>query len=92
MAVWRKKLPKGLRMQRYIYDSDGEVHHDLSYVGENPWDESEHEGIPSNVDEVIDKSSNLTQEQKKELKDKAAEIVNMETEREEAWGKLAAIV
>eukprot|EP00250_Pteridium_aquilinum_P014757 c22183_g1_i1 orf=676-3876(-) len=89
MAVWRKRLPKGLRMQRYVYGSDGGLHHDLSYIGENPWDESEHEGITFNEVELIDNNPNLTPEQKKDLKDKMSEIADMEREMEEARAKMS---
>lgn len=88
-AMWQKKMPKGFRMQRYVYGSDGELHHDLSFVGENPWDESESEEFPSNVDELIDKNPNLTQEQKEELKVKAAEIFDMQMKRDEARAKMS---
>ncbi|KAH6557468.1 hypothetical protein KP509_1Z112600 [Ceratopteris richardii] len=87
-ALWRKSNPKGLRMQRYIYGSNGDLVHDLSFVGENPWDESEDEIVSPNMNELIDQNPNLTEEQRKELKDMAAETAEVEMKRQEARSKM----
>ncbi|KAI5060331.1 hypothetical protein GOP47_0024751 [Adiantum capillus-veneris] len=88
-AKWRKRMPEGLKMQRFVYDENGEPIHDLSYVGENPWEESKEETTIPNVDDLIDKNPDLTVEQKAELRDMAAEIAEVENTRKETRAKMS---
>lgn len=75
-------------MKRYVYGDDGEFHHDKSFIGENAWDEGRDEEFPSNVDELIEKNPDLTQERKEQLKGLASAIFNMyRRKREEARAK-----
>ena len=67
-------MPYGYRMQRYIRGPDGALHHDLSYVGENPWDESADLDSHPNTNELLNENPNLAEEQIEELKNKASEI------------------
>ncbi|KAI3950517.1 hypothetical protein MKX01_024942, partial [Papaver californicum] len=66
-GIWRKTMPKGLRMKKFIEGPDMTLIHDNSYVGEDAWDE-EQEPPEGEVNQIIHNNTRLTPEEKKELK------------------------
>ncbi|KAL8152458.1 hypothetical protein V2J09_010218 [Rumex salicifolius] len=59
-GIWRKSLPKGLRMKKFIEEPDGTVIHDSTYIGEDAWND-EAGSPPENVKQILgrDVSSSL---------------------------------
>ncbi|XP_077220986.1 FTSH protease 12 isoform X2 [Tasmannia lanceolata] len=66
-SIWRKTMPKGLKIKKLIEGPDGALIHDNSYVGEDAWDDDS-EPAQENVTKIIDSDTGLSPEQKKELK------------------------
>ncbi|KAK9082215.1 hypothetical protein Syun_031664 [Stephania yunnanensis] len=67
-GIWRKTMPKGLKMKKFIEGPGGALIHDPSYVGEDAWDddpETHHE----NVRLAIEDDAVLSPDQKKKLKE-----------------------
>ncbi|KAK9152476.1 hypothetical protein Syun_010785 [Stephania yunnanensis] len=67
-GIWRKTMPKGLKMKKFIEGPGGALIHDPSYVGEDAWDddpETHHE----NVRQAIEDDAVLSPDQKKKLKE-----------------------
>ncbi|KAK9133891.1 hypothetical protein Scep_013419 [Stephania cephalantha] len=67
-GIWRKTMPKGLKMKKFIEGPGGALIHDPSYVGEDAWDddpETHHE----NVRQAIEDDAILSPDQKKKLKE-----------------------
>ncbi|KAM4080482.1 hypothetical protein ACJW30_11G019700 [Castanea mollissima] len=67
-SEWRKTMPKGLKMKRFIEGPDGTLVHDSSYVGEDAWDD-DLERPQDSVKQIIDSDMKLNAEEKKELKE-----------------------
>ncbi|KDP25069.1 hypothetical protein JCGZ_22604 [Jatropha curcas] len=67
-SMWRKVMPKGLKMKKFVEGPDGTLIRDTSYVGEDAWDD---DPVPpqENVKQIIDKDMGLSAEEKKELKE-----------------------
>ncbi|KAI3886935.1 hypothetical protein MKW92_040259 [Papaver armeniacum] len=66
-GIWRKTMPKGLRMKKFVEGPGGTLIHDNSYVGEDAWDE-EPEAPESDVNQIIHNNTRLSPEEKKKLK------------------------
>ena len=66
-GMWRKTIPKGLKMKKFIERPDGTLIHDSSYVGEDAW--SDDPEPQDNVNQIIDSNVKLNAEVKKELKE-----------------------
>ncbi|XP_011628477.1 ATP-dependent zinc metalloprotease FTSH 12, chloroplastic [Amborella trichopoda] len=82
-GMWRKTMPKGLRMKKFIEGPDGILIHDNSYVGEDAWEE---DPAPSQEDvaKMIDQETSLDPEQRKELKEELG-IRGTEQENSGTW-------
>ncbi|XXG69002.1 hypothetical protein AAC387_Pa06g1970 [Persea americana] len=80
---WKKTMPKGLIMKKFIKGPDGSLIHDSSFVGEDAWDEDP-EPSADNVVKVIDSDSRLNPEQKKDLKEQLG-ITGEVKESRETW-------
>lgn len=65
-SIWRKTMPKGLKMKKFIEGPDGTLIHDGSYVGEEAWDDDP-EPLQDKVKQIIDSDVKLNAEEKKEL-------------------------
>ncbi|XP_059443168.1 ATP-dependent zinc metalloprotease FTSH 12, chloroplastic isoform X1 [Corylus avellana] len=82
-SIWRKTMPKGLKMKKFIEGPDGTLIHDSSYVGENAWDDDR--GPPlDNVKQIIESDVKLNAEEKKELKEDLG-ISGKAQESRETW-------
>ncbi|CAA6669840.1 unnamed protein product [Spirodela intermedia] len=57
-SLWRKTLPKGLKIKKFIKGPDGTLIQDDSYVGEDAWDDDP-QSSEDNVIKVIDNDSRL---------------------------------
>ncbi|KAK1285384.1 hypothetical protein QJS10_CPB20g00596 [Acorus calamus] len=66
-CIWRKTLPKGLKIQKYIEGPGGVPIHDNTYVGENAWDD-DLEASQNDVTKIIESDTRFNEEQKKALK------------------------
>lgn len=67
-GIWRKTMPKGLKIKKFIAGPGGMLIQDNSYVGEDAWDDDP-EPSQDAVTNIIDKDTNLSTVQKKELKE-----------------------
>nr|DAD43966.1 TPA_asm: hypothetical protein HUJ06_002196 [Nelumbo nucifera] len=82
-SIWRKTMPKGLKMKKFIEGPDGALIHDSSYVGEDAWVDDP-EPTQEKVKQIIDTDIKLNPEEKKELK-KDFGISGEEKEIRETW-------
>lgn len=62
-------MPKGLKIKKFIEGPGGALIQDNSYVGEDAWDDDS-EPSQDAITNIIDKDTKLSDEQKKELKEK----------------------
>ncbi|GAB2286567.1 hypothetical protein Dimus_020964 [Dionaea muscipula] len=90
-GMWRKSMPKGLKMKKYIEGPNGTLIHDTSYVGEDAWDDDlDHSS--ENLNEVIQNDNSLTADEKKtvagELGFTGHEVKSTWRERLHAWDKI----
>ncbi|OVA12409.1 Peptidase M41 [Macleaya cordata] len=82
-GIWRKTMPKGLKMKKFIEGPDGALIHDNSYVGEDAWDDDP-EPPEANVNQIIDSNMKLNPEEKKKLK-KDLGISGVDQESKGTW-------
>ncbi|XP_058072088.1 ATP-dependent zinc metalloprotease FTSH 12, chloroplastic isoform X2 [Magnolia sinica] len=82
-SIWRKTMPKGLKIKKFIEGPDGALIHDNSYVGEDAWVEDQ-DPSQENVTKIIDSDTTLNQEQKEELKEELG-ITGESQEGRETW-------
>ncbi|XP_071730321.1 ATP-dependent zinc metalloprotease FTSH 12, chloroplastic-like [Rutidosis leptorrhynchoides] len=72
-GLWRKSMPKGLKMKKFMEGPEGTLIRDTSYVGEDAWDDDHDEdGTTSSkekVKEIINRDVRLKPEAKKELQE-----------------------
>lgn len=66
-SLWRKTMPKGLKMKKFIEGPSGEFIHDSTYVGEDAWDDDS-EPSQQKLNQIIDSDGNLNSEEKYEMK------------------------
>lgn len=66
-SIWRKKLPKGLIVKKFIEGPGGTLVQDKAYVGEDAWEDDPEPSFQ--VTSKIDKDAMLSLEEKKELKE-----------------------
>ncbi|KAM0951718.1 putative peptidase M41, AAA+ ATPase domain, ATPase, AAA-type, core, AAA ATPase, AAA+ lid [Dioscorea sansibarensis] len=66
-SIWRKKLPKGLIVKKFIEGPGGTLIQDKAYVGEDAWEDDPEPSFQ--VTSKIDKDAMLSLEEKKELKE-----------------------
>lgn len=67
-GLWRKNIPKGLKLKKFIEGPDGNLVHDSSYVGEHAW-EDDSGGPEDNIKEIIDREVEMNSETKEALKE-----------------------
>ncbi|KAK9156249.1 hypothetical protein Sjap_003729 [Stephania japonica] len=67
-SIWRKTMPKGLKMKKFIEGPGGALIHDPSYVGEDAWDDDP-ETHDENIKQAIEDDAILNPDQKKKLKE-----------------------
>ncbi|CAI9263169.1 unnamed protein product [Lactuca saligna] len=87
-GLWRKSIPKGLKMKKFIEGPDGTLIHDTSYVGEDAWDDDDDNDATASKDkvkEIIDHDVRLNSQDKRELqKELGISDVNQE-ESTQTW-------
>ncbi|KAG1347662.1 hypothetical protein COCNU_06G014910 [Cocos nucifera] len=66
-SLWRKTMPKGLKIKKFVEGPGGALIQDDSYVGEDAWGDDP-EPSQDTVSKIIDSDTRLSIEQKKELK------------------------
>ncbi|KAK9077658.1 hypothetical protein SSX86_005995 [Deinandra increscens subsp. villosa] len=93
-GLWRKSMPKGLKMKKFIEGPEGALIQDTSYVGENAWDDDENDdatAYKNKVKEMIDHDAKLKTLDKKELQEELGlsdvnqEIKGTWQERLQVW-------
>ncbi|KAI3804695.1 hypothetical protein L1987_26433 [Smallanthus sonchifolius] len=93
-GLWRKSIPKGLKMKKFIEGPEGALIQDTSYVGENAWDDDDDDDATvykNKVKEIIDRDVKLNTQDKKELQEELGlSDVNQESkgtwqERLQVW-------
>ncbi|MED6144837.1 ATP-dependent zinc metalloprotease FTSH 12, chloroplastic [Stylosanthes scabra] len=65
-GMWRKSMPKGLKMKKLVEQPGGTLVHDTSYVGEDAW-EDDQEASEEHVKQVIEDDESLNKEEKNKL-------------------------
>ncbi|CAM8882511.1 unnamed protein product [Rhodiola kirilowii] len=65
-GVWRKSMPKGLKMKKFIEGPNGSVVRDVSYVGEDAWDDDP-QPPQEKMKQIISSDITLKADEKKEL-------------------------
>ncbi|XP_058747323.1 ATP-dependent zinc metalloprotease FTSH 12, chloroplastic isoform X2 [Vicia villosa] len=65
-GLWRKTMPKGLKMKKFIERPNGTLVHDTTYVGENAW-EDDQESSEEHVEQTIEDDEMFDSEEKEEL-------------------------
>ncbi|GJR61680.1 ATP-dependent zinc metalloprotease FTSH 12, chloroplastic [Tanacetum coccineum] len=71
-GLWRKSMPKGLKMKKFIEGPEGTLIHDSSYVGEDAWDDEDDDESTVSKDklkEIIDRDGRLNTENKSKLQE-----------------------
>ncbi|XP_076933557.1 ATP-dependent zinc metalloprotease FTSH 12, chloroplastic-like [Bidens hawaiensis] len=68
-GLWRKSLPKGLKMKKFVEGPEGTLIRDTSYVGENAWDDDEVAVYKNKVKEIIDQDVKLKTQDKNKLQE-----------------------
>ncbi|PKA62832.1 ATP-dependent zinc metalloprotease FTSH 12, chloroplastic [Apostasia shenzhenica] len=68
-GIWRKTLPKGLIIKKFLKGPGGTYIQDSSYVGEDAWDD-DLETSEGTLNDTIDKNASSSQEQKEAIKEK----------------------
>ncbi|XP_024958842.1 ATP-dependent zinc metalloprotease FTSH 12, chloroplastic [Cynara cardunculus var. scolymus] len=92
-GLWRKSIPKGLKMKKFIEGPDGTLIHDSSYVGEDAWEEDA-TASKDKVKEIINHDVSLNTEDKRDLeKELGLSDVNQESrgtwqERLQIWKEI----
>nr|XP_043629710.1 ATP-dependent zinc metalloprotease FTSH 12, chloroplastic [Erigeron canadensis] len=94
-GLWRKSMPKGLKMKKFIEGPEGTLINDTSYIGEDAWDEDD-DAMPSKdkINEIIDSDVRFNTENKKELqKELGLSDINRESkgtwqERLQIWKEI----
>ncbi|CAL1409381.1 unnamed protein product [Linum trigynum] len=83
-GIWRKTVPKGLKMKKFIESPDGTLIRDTSYVGEDAWDD---DAMPpqDNVKQIIENDKRLNREEKKELEEDLGISGNKEQQSVGSW-------
>ncbi|KAF5188002.1 Atp-dependent zinc metalloprotease ftsh 12 protein [Thalictrum thalictroides] len=66
-SIWRKTMPKGLKMKKFIEGPGGELIQDPSYVGEDAWDD-DREPYQQNLEQIIDSDEKLNSKKRDKLK------------------------
>lgn len=95
-GLWRKSMPKGLKMKKFIEGPDGTLIHDTSYVGEDAWEDDDNDATASKdkVKEIIEHDVRLNTQDKKELQEELGlSDVNQESkgtwqERLQIWKEI----
>ena len=64
--MWRKTMPKGLKIKKFIERPDGTRVHDSTFVGEDAW-EDDQESSDDHVKQIVGDEERLNSEEKKEL-------------------------
>ncbi|XP_024629392.1 ATP-dependent zinc metalloprotease FTSH 12, chloroplastic isoform X1 [Medicago truncatula] len=79
-VVWRKTMPKGLKIKKFIERPDGTLVHDSTFVGEDAW-ENDQESSDEHVKQIVGDEERLNSEEKNELtKDLAISAGEVQTE------------
>ncbi|KAD4178681.1 hypothetical protein R6Q59_022335 [Mikania micrantha] len=70
-GLWRKSMPKGLKMKKFIEGPEGTLIQDTSYVGESAWDEDDDDNVvyKNKVKEIINHDVKLNTKNKRELQE-----------------------
>ncbi|WJX87517.1 ATP-dependent zinc metalloprotease FTSH 12, chloroplastic, variant 2 [Trifolium repens] len=81
-GLWRKTMPKGLKMKKFIERPDGTLVHDTTYVGEDAW-EDDQESSEEHVKQIVENDERLNSEEKKELTKDLA--ISGKVQTEDTW-------
>ncbi|CAN0901915.1 ATP-dependent zinc metalloprotease FTSH 12, chloroplastic [Linum grandiflorum] len=83
-GLWKRTVPKGLKMKKFIKGPDGTLIRDTSYVGEDAW-EDDAVSPEENLKQIIEKDSRLNAEEKKELEEDLGISASKEQESVGSW-------
>ncbi|AET02875.1 putative peptidase M41, ATPase, AAA-type, core, P-loop containing nucleoside triphosphate hydrolase [Medicago truncatula] len=81
-VVWRKTMPKGLKIKKFIERPDGTLVHDSTFVGEDAW-ENDQESSDEHVKQIVGDEERLNSEEKNELTKDLA--ISGEVQTEGTW-------
>lgn len=92
-GMWRKTLPKGLKIKKFVEGPNGTMIYDSTYIGEDAWEDDVKRPL-ENVKGIIDSDASLTADAKEEVKRDFGisapeeELKGSWRERLEAWNKI----
>ncbi|CAO2826024.1 unnamed protein product [Amaranthus hypochondriacus] len=92
-GMWRKTMPKGLKMKKFVEGPNGTLIHDSSYVGEDAWDDDTERPL-ENMEGIIKSDSSLSTQDKHAVKSQIGistvkqELSGSWRERLKAWAEI----
>ncbi|KAL9227066.1 hypothetical protein vseg_002803 [Gypsophila vaccaria] len=82
-GMWKKTMPKGMKMKKFIEGPNGTMIHDSSYVGEDAWDDDIERPL-ENLKGIINSNPSLSKEDKKAVQ-KEIGVSAYEQELKGSW-------
>ncbi|XP_074317703.1 ATP-dependent zinc metalloprotease FTSH 12, chloroplastic-like isoform X1 [Silene latifolia] len=92
-GMWRKTMPKGLKMKKFIQGPNGTMIHDTFYVGEDAWNDDTERPL-ENIKGIISGNSSLSEQDKKAVETEIGvsaqeqELHGSWRERLHAWAQI----
>ncbi|XP_074296208.1 ATP-dependent zinc metalloprotease FTSH 12, chloroplastic-like isoform X2 [Silene latifolia] len=82
-GLWRKTMPKGLKMKKFIQGPNGTMIHDTSYVGEDAWNDDTERPL-ENIKGIISGNASLSEQDKKAV-EREIGVSAQEQELQGSW-------
>ncbi|KAH9620703.1 hypothetical protein KSS87_010135 [Heliosperma pusillum] len=92
-GMWRKTMPKGLKMKKFIQGPNDTFIHDTSYVGEDAWNDDTQRPL-ENIQAIITGNASLSEQDKKTVQTEIGvsaseqELQGSWRERLHAWAQI----
>lgn len=92
-GMWRKTMPKGLKMKKFVEGPNETLIHDSSYIGEDAWDDDVEQPLES-MKEIIKRDASLSAEEKKAVQNEISvsspkqELTGSWRERLKVWTEI----
>ncbi|XP_048494742.1 ATP-dependent zinc metalloprotease FTSH 12, chloroplastic isoform X4 [Beta vulgaris subsp. vulgaris] len=91
--MWRKTMPKGLKMKKFVERPNETLIHDSSYIGEDAWDDDTEQPV-ENLKSIISSDASLSAEDKDAVESEIGvsahkqELAGSWRERLKAWTEI----
>ncbi|XP_048494740.1 ATP-dependent zinc metalloprotease FTSH 12, chloroplastic isoform X3 [Beta vulgaris subsp. vulgaris] len=92
-GMWRKTMPKGLKMKKFVERPNETLIHDSSYIGEDAWDDDTEQPV-ENLKSIISSDASLSAEDKDAVESEIGvsahkqELAGSWRERLKAWTEI----